>query len=99
MEFLLIPLGIAVVIGIFVIAWKLEQKDLPGITLAWVTTLEVLRNGNYVIGNCHAGPGNPLLVEIEPKTKKVVWQLDEFEKFGNSVPNSVLLDLVGNTNR
>ncbi|MDP6929212.1 MAG: hypothetical protein QF412_05875 [Planctomycetota bacterium] len=26
MEFLLIPLGIAVVIGIFVIAWKLEQK-------------------------------------------------------------------------
>jgi hypothetical protein len=38
-------------------------------------------------------------VEIEPKTKKVVWQLDEFEKFGNSVPNSVLLDLVGKTNR
>ena len=56
------------------IVWQLHQNDLPGIQFAWVTTLEVLPNGNYVIGNCHAGPGNPLLVEIEPRTKKVVWQ-------------------------
>ena len=81
------------------VVWQVTQNELPMIRLAWVTTLDVLPNGNYVIGNCHAGPGNPLLVEIEPKTKKVVWQLDEFEKFGNSVPNSVLLDLVGKTNR
>lgn len=75
------------------IVWHLEQKDLPGITLAWVTTLEVLPNGNYVIGNCHAGPDQPLLVEIEPKTKKVIWQFDQFETFGNSVSNSQLLDV------
>ena len=36
------------------IVWELHQHDLPSITLAWVTTLEVLPNGNYVIGNCHA---------------------------------------------
>jgi len=77
------------------IAWKLEQNDLPGITLAWVTTLEVLPNGHYVIGNCHAGPKNPLVIEIDPKTKQVVWTLDRFSDFGNSVPNSQLLDVAG----
>lgn len=74
------------------IAWELHQKDLPGITLAWVTTLEVLPNGNYVIGNCHAGEGQPLLIELDPKSKKVVWTLDQFGTFGNSVSNSQLLD-------
>ncbi len=75
------------------IVWKLEQNDLEGVRLAWVTTLEVLENGNYVIGNCHAGPGQPLLVEIEPETKRVVWTFDGYETFGNSVPNSKLLDV------
>ncbi len=74
------------------IVWQLHQNDLPKITLAWVTTLEVLPNGNYVIGNCHAGQGNPLLIEIEPKSKKVVWTFDQFKVFGNSVSNSQLLD-------
>ena len=77
------------------IVWHLKQNDLPNITLAWVTTLEVLANGNYVIGNCHAGPGQPLLVEIEPKSKKVVWTFDQFNTFGNSVSNSQLLDVKG----
>jgi len=77
------------------IVWQIHQTDLPNITLAWVTTLEVWPNGNYVIGNCHAGPGNPLLIEIEPKAKKVVWTFDQFQTFGNSVPNSQLLDVDG----
>lgn len=72
------------------IVWKIEQNDLPGITLAWVTTLQILPNGNYVIGNCHAGPGQPVLIEVEPKTKKVVWQLDGFEAFGNDVSNTLV---------
>ena len=77
------------------VVWELHQDNLPGIRFAWVTTLEVLPNGNYVIGNCHAGPDNPLLVEVEPKTKKVVWTFDKFDQFGNSVPNSLLLDVEG----
>lgn len=75
------------------VVWKIEQDDLPGIKLAWVTTLELLPNGNYVVGNCHAGPGNPLLIEIDPKSKKVVWTFDRFKTFGNSVPNSQILDV------
>lgn len=74
------------------VVWKVEQSELPGITLAWVTTLEVLPSGNYVIGNCHAGPGQPLLVELDPKTKKVAWTFDQFDAFGNSVSNSQVLD-------
>jgi outer membrane protein assembly factor BamB len=74
------------------IVWQVTQHELPGIQLAWVTTLEVLPNGNYVIDNCHAGPGQPLLIELEPRTKRVVWTFDAYDRFGNSVSNSKLLD-------
>lgn len=74
------------------IIWQVRQADLPGIVLAWVTTLEVLPNGHYVVGNCHAGSGQPLLIELDPKTKSVVWTFDQYEAFGNSVSNSQILD-------
>lgn len=81
------------------IVWSVTQDELPGIRLAWVTTLEVLENGHYVIGNCHAGPGQPLLVEIDPASKEVVWTFDEFETYGNSVSNTLLLDARGRSLR
>lgn len=74
------------------IVWQVQQNDLPNITLAWVTTVQVLSNGNRVIGNCHAGPGQPQLIEIEPKTKRVVWTLDRYDDFGNDVSNAVILE-------
>lgn len=74
------------------IVWKLDQYELEGIALGWVTTLEVLQNGNYIIGNCHAGPENPQLIEINPKTKQVAWTLDDFDQIGNNASNSLLLD-------
>jgi PQQ-like domain len=74
------------------VVWKLDQRELPGIVLAWVTTLEVLPDGHYLIGNCHAGPGQPQLIEIDPKTKTVVWTLAEFDRFGNDVSNSQVLE-------
>jgi hypothetical protein len=67
------------------IVWKVEQNDLPGITLAWVTRVERLSNGNTLIGNCHAGPENPQLIEITPD-HKVVWSWKDFTNFGNSTP-------------
>lgn len=74
------------------IVWKIRQRDFPGITLAWVTTLEVLSNGHYLIGNCHAGEGQPLVIELDPKTKRVVWTFDQFAMFGNDVSNTRSLD-------
>ena len=70
-------------------------RGLAGITLAWVTTLEVLANGHYIIGNCHAGTGQPLLMELDPKTKQVLWKFDRFAMFGNDVSNTQVLDVEG----
>lgn len=77
------------------IVWKIDQNDIAGITLAWVTTLEVLSNGHYIIGNCHAGAGQPLLIELDPKTKQVLWKFDGFATFGNDVSNTQVLDAEG----
>lgn len=72
------------------IVWKLEQNDLPGITLAWVTRVERLPNGNTLLGNCHAGPENPQIIEVTPD-KKVVWTFKDFKNFGNSMPVQAVL--------
>lgn len=76
------------------IVWKLEQNDLPNIQLAWVTTLQELPNGNLVIGNCHAGPENPQIIEIN-RSKDVVWTFHDFERFGNATTNSQILSTNG----
>lgn len=81
------------------IVWQLQQNDLPGVRLAWVTTLELLPNGNLVIGNCHAGKAQPLLVEVDRETKQLVWTFDQFDEFGNNVSNSLLLDAAGESVR
>jgi hypothetical protein len=72
------------------IVWQLTQEDLPGITLAWLTRVERLPNGNTRFGNCHAGQGNPLSIEVD-KNKKVVWSYDDFARFGNS---TVAVDVI-----
>jgi outer membrane protein assembly factor BamB len=73
------------------IVWKLEQNDLPGITLAWVTRVERLANGHTRFGNCHAGPENPQFIEVT-KDKKVVWTFKDFKNFGNSLPVQAVLE-------
>lgn len=76
------------------IVWQLHQDDLPGIRLAWVTTLEELPSGNIVIGNCHAGPKNPQIIEIT-RDKKVVWTFQDFERFGDATTNTQILAVDG----
>jgi hypothetical protein len=74
--------------------WSIEQEELPGIRLAWVTTLELLPNGHVVVGNCHAGPDNPQLVEVT-RDKKVVWTFRDFRTFGNAMAAAQVLDVKG----
>jgi Mal s 1 allergenic protein-like len=76
------------------IVWQVDQKELPGVTLAWVTTLHVLPNGNIVIGNCHAGPDNPQLIELT-REKKVVWTFKDFKTFGNNLASAQILGVEG----
>jgi hypothetical protein len=76
------------------IVWKIEQDDLPGIKLAWVTRVERLPNGNTRFGNCHAGPKMPLSIEVDP-SKKVVWSYSDFARFGNATVAVDVIDGVG----
>ena len=73
------------------VVWSIDQKELEGLTLAWVTTLHVLPNGNLIVGNCHAGPDNPQLFEVT-REKKVVWRFNDFKTFGNSFAAAHVLD-------
>ena len=72
------------------IVWSIGHDELPGIRLAWVTTLQLLPNGNLIVGNCHAGPDNPQLFEVT-RDKKVVWTFKDFKIFGNSLAAAQVL--------
>lgn len=76
------------------VVWQVDQKDLPGITLAWVTTLQVLPNGNVIIGNCHATEKNPQLIEVT-RDKKVVWTFKDFKTFGDNLASAQVLGVSG----
>ncbi|MBX3442172.1 MAG: PQQ-binding-like beta-propeller repeat protein [Planctomyces sp.] len=73
------------------IVWSVDQRELPGIALAWVTMVAALPNGNVIIGNCHAGPENPQLIEVT-RDKAVVWTFRDFETFGDSLAATHVLD-------
>jgi hypothetical protein len=76
------------------IVWSIDQKELPGIVLAWVTTIQVLPSGNVVIGNTHAGADNPQLIEVT-RDKKVVWTLKDHKTFGNDLAAAQILTPAG----
>lgn len=76
------------------IVWEIGHDELPGIRLAWVTMLQVLPNGNVIVGNCHAGPDNPQLFEVT-RDKKVVWRFRDFKTFGNGLAASQVLGIEG----
>ena len=74
------------------IVWRLTQNEIPGVTLAWVTTLQEQPNGNFIIGNCHAGPDNPQIVEIN-RAKDLVWSWKNVTDFPkNALSNSLVVD-------
>jgi outer membrane protein assembly factor BamB len=73
------------------IVWEL--KDIvpdTRITLKWTTFLTELDNGNFIVGNCHAGEKSPQIFEIT-RDKKVVWQFNQYETFGNGLACSQVL--------
>jgi len=67
------------------VVWEVKGQ-VPGtdIQLKWMTCLQEQKNGNYIAGNCHAGPNNPQIFEIT-KDKKVVWEYNEYELVGNGL--------------
>jgi len=67
------------------LVWSVEENEVPGIKLAWVTMTERLPNGNTFIVNCHAGPTQPQLIEVTAD-KKLAWAYRDFANFGNALP-------------
>lgn len=75
------------------IVWDIT-KTVPDsdIELGWMTTVQQLDNGNYVIGNCHAEDDDPQIFEITRDGKKIVWQFDEWDLVGNGLACWQVLD-------
>ncbi len=74
------------------LVWSVGHDELPGIKLAWVTSLQVRPNGNVIFGNTHAGPENPQIIEVT-RDKKVVWTFKDFKTFGNDLCASQLINV------
>jgi outer membrane protein assembly factor BamB len=74
------------------VVWEVK-KSIPeaNIELKWVTGVTELDNGNFIVGNCHAGPDNPQIFEIN-RDKEVVWQFNKFDIFGNGLASYEVLN-------
>ena len=56
------------------VAWELTAQDVPDVNLTWVTSLQVLKNGNFLIGNfLHGQEGKGAHAFEVTREKKVVW--------------------------
>jgi hypothetical protein len=73
------------------VVWEIKDT-VPDtkITLKWTTSLMELANGNFIVGNCHAGEKSPQIFEIT-RDKKVVWQFNQYDTFGNGLACSQVL--------
>ena len=67
------------------VVWEIKEK-VPDtqIQLGWMTALQELQNGNFIIGNCHAGENNPQIFEINRKNQ-VSWEFDEWDLVGDGL--------------
>jgi len=74
------------------VVWEIKDTvPETKIALKWTTFLTELDNGNFMVGNCHAGENNPQLFEIT-HDKKVVWQFNQYATFGNGLACSQVLN-------
>lgn len=67
------------------VLWE-HKGRVPGtkIDLHWVACLKELPDGNVIVDNCHAGPDNPQLFELD-RDRKVVWEFNRFDLVGNGM--------------
>jgi hypothetical protein len=74
------------------VVWEIKDTvPNTAITLKWTTFLTELDDGHFVVGNCHAGDKSPQLFEIN-RDKKVLWQFNQYEIFGNGLACSQVLN-------
>jgi hypothetical protein len=73
--------------------WELTAQEVPELNLTWITSLQTLRNGNFVIGNFLRGQEGKGVhaFEITPE-KKVVWKFADHEMVRTATMVRVLDD-------
>ena len=74
------------------VVWEFEPKDAPELNLTWVTNIQVLKNGNYVVCNFLRGQEGKGAHAFEvTKDKKVVWTFAD-HKLAQSITTIRVLD-------
>lgn len=64
------------------IVWEFGDKDAPELNLTWLSSLQILKNGNYVVGNFLRGAEGKGVHAFEvTRDKKVVWTFADHERF------------------
>jgi hypothetical protein len=64
------------------IAWQFTSDDAPELNLAWVSSIQILKNGNYLVGNFLRGhEGNGAHAFEVTRSKQVVWTFADHRQF------------------
>ncbi len=75
------------------IVWEFTEKDAPELNLTWISSLQVLKNGHYVVGNFLRGAEGKGAHAFEvTRDKKVVWTFADHEHFKSITTVRVLED-------
>jgi outer membrane protein assembly factor BamB len=64
------------------IVWEFGPADVPDLNLTWVASLQILKNGNVVVGNFIRGQEGKGVHAFEvTRDKKVVWRFADHERY------------------
>jgi len=64
------------------VVWEFKAEDAPQLNLTWVGSLQVLANGNYLVGNFLRGQEGKGAHAFEvTRGKKIVWAFTDHEQF------------------
>jgi hypothetical protein len=75
------------------IAWEFKAADAPELNLTWITSLQVLKNGNYVVCNFIRGAEGKGAHAFEvTRDKKVIWKFADHNMVKAMTMVSVLDD-------
>lgn len=64
------------------IVWEFKASDAPELNLTWVSSLQILKNGNYLVGNFLRGQEGKGAHAFEvTRDKRVVWTFTDHDRF------------------
>ena len=64
------------------VVWEFKASDAPELNLTWVSSLQLLKNGNYLVGNFLRGQEGKGAHAFEvTREKKVIWTFTDHERF------------------